>query len=69
MYSAWEGLTLSGLQTNTDTYANSVDPDETAHLISIYTISHFILEFGLASYFQQWSCPNLEMKSPFHTQG
>ena len=62
-------LTLSGLQTNPDTYVNSVDPDEVAHLIRSYTVSHFILELGLTPYFQQWICPNLKMKSPLHTPG
>ena len=46
-------LTLSEW-TCTNTYANSVDPDETAcngSLISIYDICHSVIEFGLTSFF------------------
>ena len=43
--SAREGSTLTALQIKTDTYANSVDPDEliTSDLIRIYIVYYFIL--------------------------
>ena len=38
-------LILSSLQTNTDTLANSEDPDEMAHIIKIYTVCHSVIDF------------------------
>ena len=48
-------LTLSLMQTKIDTFANGVDPDETArimsYLIRIYIVSHFVFVFCLALLF------------------
>ena len=52
--------TLSALLTNTDTFANSVDPDETTHMsriIRIYTVCHSISEFSLICRFATMHMP------------
>ena len=41
-------LTLSALQTVTDTFANSVDPDETAHNEPSHQHLHCILFCGIS---------------------
>ena len=46
-----EILILSSRQTKTDTCINSVDPDETARLIWIYTVCHYVFDFRLKSLF------------------
>ena len=49
--------TLSALQTKTDNFANSVDPDETAHNEPSHQDLHC-----LPSFWQQWIRPNVEME-------
>ena len=56
-----------------DTFANSVDPDETARNKLSYqglTVCHSIIDFWLNPYLQQWMCLNSEMDEPTsETQG
>ena len=59
-------LTFSSLQTNTDTFTNSADPDETAHDPSgsrLFAI--LLLSFDLTPYLQQWMCPNSDERVHF----
>ena len=37
-------LTLSSLQTDTSTFVNSADPDQTSSLIRIYTVSNLAID-------------------------
>ena len=57
-------LTLPALQTKTDTFANSVDPDEMVRLIRIYTDCLSVLALQLSPFWQQWMCPNVKMEEP-----
>ena len=49
-------LTLLSLQTNTDIFANSADPDEMAILLLVFDWNSYIL------YLQQSMCPNSGME-------
>ena len=44
-------LTLSSLQTDSDITANNANPDETNHLLRIYTACRSVIDFGLKSFF------------------
>ena len=47
-----------------NTFANSIDPDETAmvsYLISIFTACHSGIDLQLSPFWQQWICTNAEM--------
>ena len=44
-------LTLSAVQTKTNTCANSVAPDEMAGLIRLYTVCHFVFKVRLKPIF------------------
>ena len=61
-------LTLSTLQTKTDAFANSVDPDETAcnepsHQ-DLHCLPFCFLVFYLHPHLQQWTCPVQSWKRP-----
>ena len=59
-------LTLSFLQTKTDTFANSADPDETAHTelyhLDLHCLPFCFFIFDRHPHLQQWMCPNSEME-------
>ena len=57
-------FTLSFLQTNTDTLADSADPDETArHELSHLDIHGLpLFHIRLKLFFQQWTAPNSKME-------
>ena len=56
-------LTLSSLQTSTDTFANSADPDETAHKEPSHQDLHCLpLLLNRNPYLHQWMCPNSGME-------
>ena len=42
---SWSGLTLTSLKTNTDTFINSADPDETSRLLRIHIVCNFVIVF------------------------
>ena len=60
---------LSSLQTNTDTFANNVDPNETARsrLIRIDSVCHYVIYFCLKYLFATMDLSQFrDDMSPFH---
>ena len=49
----WETFNInpSSLQTDSDTTANNANPDETSHLLRLYTACRSVIDFGLKSFF------------------
>ena len=66
-------VNLLSQQTNADTFANRIDPDETAlmsRLIRIYTVCYSILIFDWNPYWEQWFWPDSKLdESTLETQG
>ena len=63
-------LTFSARQSEINTCANKVDPDETARLIRIYATCHSVLDFRLKPLFASVDNPSSRMKaSTSETQG